>query len=81
MKNLLFNVPNNVTNDEVIERMTYYYEKSNEISDIFENDRLTGKELARELREDLKKNIEIMIKFELQNFIKNTVYLMFIKMQ
>ncbi|HHQ5148534.1 TPA: hypothetical protein ACSP9O_001095 [Staphylococcus aureus] len=55
MKEILFNVPNEVANDEVIEKMTYYYDKSNEISKIFENDRLTGKELARELREELKK--------------------------
>ncbi|WP_323703502.1 hypothetical protein [Mammaliicoccus sp. Dog046] len=55
MRDILFKVPNEVANDEVIEKMTYYYDKSNEISKIFENDRLTGKELARELREELKK--------------------------
>lgn len=70
MKNILFNVPNKVTNDEVIEKMTYYYDKSNEISDIFEDDRLTGKELARELREELKKEYKNNSKVQTSKFYK-----------
>lgn len=70
MKDILFNVPNNVTNDEVIERMTYYCDKSNEISEIFENDRLTGKELARELREELKKEYRNNDKVRTTKFYK-----------
>lgn len=55
MKEILFKVPNEVVNDEVIEKQ-YITKKSNEISVILEDNKATGRELARELRVEYKNN-------------------------
>lgn len=55
MEDVLFKIPNEVTKDDVIEKMNYFDEKAQEISKIFENDVTSGRDLARELRKELEK--------------------------
>lgn len=54
MKNVLFKLPNSVTIEDVIEKMDYFKNQSQKISDIFEDDATIGRDLARELRKELE---------------------------
>ncbi|MCE3022756.1 hypothetical protein [Staphylococcus pasteuri] len=54
MNNILFEIPNEVTKQDVIDKMNYFKEKSEEISEVFEDDVTNGRDLARELRKELK---------------------------
>ena len=54
MNNILFKIPNEVTKEDVINKVNYFKEKSQEISEVFEYDVTNGWGLARELRKELE---------------------------
>ncbi|ERS93579.1 hypothetical protein [Staphylococcus simulans] len=54
MREALFKIPNTITKEHVIKKMNYFDDKAQGISDIFENDTTTGRDLARELRKELE---------------------------
>lgn len=54
MNNILFKIPNEVTKEDVINKVNYFKEKSQEISEVFEYDVTNGWDLARELRKELE---------------------------
>lgn len=61
MNDILFEIPKNVTEQDVISKMNYFKEKAQEINVIFETDATNGRELARELRKELELEYKIMI--------------------
>lgn len=54
MNDILFEIPNNVTEQDVISKMNCFKKKAQEINGIFETDATNGKGLARELRKELE---------------------------
>lgn len=55
MVSVLFDGVHKITNEDVVERANYYIDKAEGVSKIFSEDRKQGVELARELRNSLKK--------------------------
>lgn len=61
MKEPLFKVPNNISEQQVVERMQYYKDQAYEIQQEFEKDKSLGRSLAIELRKEIDmeyKNID-----------------------
>lgn len=54
MNKVLFEVPRSVSEQDVRDKINYFVTKAEEASEIFENDKSTGKLLAKELRDELK---------------------------
>lgn len=55
MNEVLFEVPRSVSEQDVQDRINYYVAKAEKASEIFENDKSAGKLLAKELRDELRK--------------------------
>lgn len=67
-ENILFKVPNVVSNKDVIENMKYFKNEAREITEIFQNDTTRGRNFAIELRKELK------TEYENNNLIKTQEY-------
>lgn len=74
MNNILFKIPNDITKQEVINKMNYFKEKSQEISEVFEDDVTNGRDLARELRKELELEYKNNNLIRTQKYYVNNIY-------
>ncbi|MCG2353092.1 hypothetical protein K4U46_09600 [Staphylococcus epidermidis] len=74
MNSILFKIPNKVTKEDVIKKMTYFKEKAQEISEVFEYDDTNGRDLARELRKELELEYKNNDLNRTQKYYANNIY-------
>ena len=68
VNNVLFEVPKEVSEQEIRDRVSYFISKTEEASNIFENDKTSGKALAKELRDELREEYKNNNKVKTRQF-------------
>ena len=68
VSDVLFQVPKEVSEQEVRDKVSYFVSKAEKAWDIFENDKTSGKALAKELRDELREEYKNNDKVKTRRF-------------